>query len=45
MPPIETQRLRLTIVFDDKTDNNYYINVTVGDFNVAPKHNMDTAGY
>ena len=32
-------------VFDDENDDNYNIKTIVGDFNVAPKHDMDTAGY
>ena len=32
-------------VFNDSCDNDFDISKTVGDFNVAPKHDMDTAGY
>ena len=32
-------------VFDDTNDDIYDIRLTVGDFNVAPKHEIDTAGY
>ena len=32
-------------VFNDKNDDNYDIKTIVGDFNVAPKHDIDTAGY
>ena len=32
-------------VFDDKDEDKYDIRVTVGDFNVAPKHDIDTLGY
>ena len=32
-------------VFNDENDSDYDIMTIVGDFNVAPNHNMDTAGY
>ena len=32
-------------VFDDKDEDKYDIRVTVDDFNVAPKHDIDTLGY
>ena len=32
-------------VFNNEDDDNYDIKAIVGDFNVAPKHDMDTAGY
>ena len=34
-------------VFNDEDDDNddFDIKAIVGDFNVAPKHDMDTAGY
>ena len=32
-------------VFNDENDDNFDIKTIVGDFNVAPNHNMDTAGY
>ena len=32
-------------VFDDSDDHNYDIQLMVGDFNVAPIHAKDTAGY
>ena len=32
-------------VFNDEDDDNFDIKAIVGDFNVAPKHKMDTAGY
>ena len=33
------------IVFDDSMDLDYNIKITMGDFNVAPNHKMDTSGY
>ena len=32
-------------VFDDSQDNNVQHTINVGDYNVAPEHNIDTAGY
>ena len=32
-------------VFDDSMDAEYDVTLMVGDFNVAPDHNMDTMGY
>ena len=32
-------------VFNDDNEEEYDIKAIVGDFNVAPDHNMDTAGY
>ena len=32
-------------VFDDSLDSEYDVTMMVGDFNVAPDHNMDTMGY
>ena len=32
-------------VYDDTDKQNYDIRLTVGDFNVAPWHEKDTAGY
>ena len=32
-------------VFDDSLDSEYDVTIMVGDFNVAPDHNMDTMGY
>ena len=32
-------------VFNDDNEENFDIKTIVGDFNVAPDHNMDTAGY
>ena len=32
-------------VFDDSFDSEYDVTLMVGDFNVAPDHNMDTMGY
>ena len=32
-------------VFDDALDSEYEVTLMVGDFNVAPDHNMDTMGY
>ena len=31
-------------VFDDLQDNNIQHTINVGDYNVAPEHNIDTAG-
>ena len=35
----------LKTVFNDENDDMYDLRITVGDFNVAPKHEMDTLGY
>ena len=32
-------------MFNDENDDVYDLKITVGDFNVAPKHEMDTLGY
>ena len=32
-------------MFNDETEESFDIKTNVGDFNVAPDHNMDTAGY
>ena len=32
-------------VFNDENDDMYDLKITVGDFNVAPKHEMNTLGY
>ena len=32
-------------VFNDENEENFDIKTIIGDFNVAPDHNMDTAGY
>ena len=32
-------------VFNNENNSNFDITTIVGDFNVAPNHNMDTAGY
>ena len=32
-------------VFDDSLDLDYDVRITVGDYNVAPDHKMDTSGY
>ena len=32
-------------VFDDSNDDNYNIKIIIGDFNVAPRHDIDTPGY